>query len=113
MAMSDTTANIWELLADLCCAAKQNPVKDKVWEHRVDDAWWLCVNGFQEAQEVLTPSGVRQKVSPFSCYVEFNGWPAGVFDLTAGTFADGVIANCGSFINAVRDKTKILIEAHR
>jgi len=32
-------------------------------------------------------------VPPFNCYVEFNGWPAGVFNPFGGIIAAGELAN--------------------
>jgi hypothetical protein len=73
------------------------------WEYRVDENWVIAVNGHRDERQ--TKAGVR--VMPFSCYVEFNGWPAGVIDPTGGIIAAGGLANETTFIAAL----KVALEA--
>lgn len=67
------------------------------WEHKVDERWWLSANGHRVP--VTNSRGV--KVQPFHVYVEFNGWPAGVFSPYGGEFAAGSTANEATFIAAL------------
>jgi len=68
------------------------------WEHRVDDAWSISLNGHREP--TLNSQGIE--VPPFSVYVEFNGLPAGVFNAFGGTIAAGAVANERTFIAALK-----------
>ena len=40
---------------------------------------------------------------PFTIYVEYNGWPAGVVDAGGGVIAAGAAANEDAFIAACRE----------
>lgn len=64
------------------------------WESQVDAQWWLAINGHAEATRT-TKGG--EPIPPFSCYVEFNGWPAGLLDPYGGAIAAGDVANADSF----------------
>jgi hypothetical protein len=79
---------------------------DGCWTHRVDDQWWVAVNGHSTEQPAVSPDGasghVPVNVPPYGCYVEFNGWGAGFFDPFGGTFAAGSAANEDTFIEAVK-----------
>lgn len=68
------------------------------WEHAIDERWRVAVNAHPEERE--TERGA--KVPPLSMYVEFNGWPAGVFTAGGGWVAAGSVANEAAFIEAVR-----------
>jgi hypothetical protein len=68
------------------------------WEIQVDSAWWLAVNGHRET----TKCSKGTEVLPFHAYVEFNGWPAGIFNPYGGTMAAGTVANEDAFIAAVK-----------
>lgn len=41
-------------------------------------------------------------VEPFHCYIEFNGWPAGVVAPWGGVIAAGDVANEAAFLAAVK-----------
>lgn len=70
----------------------------RCWEHQVDERWWFAINPNREPVEC----GHGVKVLPFNIYVEFNGWPAGVFTLDGdGEFAAGEAANEDAFIAAL------------
>lgn len=68
------------------------------WETSVGPQWWLCVNG--HGHPVRCTRGVD--VPPYSAYVEFNGWPAGMFNPRGGEFVAGAAANESAFIEALR-----------
>lgn len=94
---------IFCLLADLCKKRGEAPIKGKVWSVKLDENWWFCVNGFDTPQRVQCEgSGCEQTVEPFTCFVEFNGWPAGHFDPAGGQFAAGSLANEATFRAAIR-----------
>jgi hypothetical protein len=68
------------------------------WEHQIDDQWWLALNG----KKTPTKCSHGAEVPPFHFYVEFNGWPAGIFSIRGdGEFAAGSAANEDMFIAAV------------
>lgn len=67
------------------------------WEHDVDGTWWIAVNGRREPLACSRGPVVQ----PFHAYVEFNGWPAGVFNPSGGEFVAGAAGNESAFIEAV------------
>jgi hypothetical protein len=68
------------------------------WEVKVDARWWLACNGHKEP--LVCSRGVT--VQPFTFYVEYNGWPAGVFYVDGeGQFAAGNGANVETFVAAL------------
>lgn len=75
---------------------------EECWEQQVDENWWIAVNGHKEVVECSR--GIR--VQPFTCYVEFNGWPAGIIHAYGGVLAAGDAANEDTFVAALREKTK-------
>lgn len=80
--------------------APLNKVKD-CWECRIDKHWWIAVNGHKET--VKTSKGIE--IPAFNCYVEFNGFPAGIFSpINGGFLAAGELANEDTFIKAIEDK---------
>ena len=66
-------------------------------EMEVDEHWWIAVNG--HAEMVACSNG--PEVPPYSAYVEFNGWPAGIFNRAGGQFVAGSLANEDAFIAAM------------
>jgi hypothetical protein len=75
------------------------------WEYEIDKHWWVAVNGHTEPVKALSPTDVKYDrpgtdVPPFTAYVEFNGWPAGLIDPTGGVLAAGAAANEATFIEA-------------
>ena len=71
--------------------------RDGVWVRRLDDDWLIAVNGHLEPREY---EGVA--VPPFTCYVEYNGWPAGMLTPFDGALAAGESANLDTFATALR-----------
>lgn len=67
------------------------------WERKIDDQWWIAVNGHRDA--IKNSRGGT--VPPFNCIVEFNGWPAGMFDPYGGIIAVGDAANEEAFAAAL------------
>jgi hypothetical protein len=66
------------------------------WEVQIGK-WWFALNG--HAEKVTCSHDVT--VDPLCCYVEYNGWPAGLFNAFGGAIAYGEAANEQSFIEAV------------
>jgi len=92
-------------IADLALILQAQPMNQypNCWEYQVDEHWWIAVNGHKTTKK--TTGGID--VLPFNCYVEFNGWPAGVFDpVNGGLMAAGSQANENSFIQALENKIK-------
>lgn len=103
--MSDTP--IFILIAELAAAVGASPVRDKLWQYRVNEHWTLAVNGCQDEQEFIAlGSETRHKLDPYHAYVEFNGWPAGVFQPYGGSFAAGSAANETTFAAALKAATE-------
>lgn len=67
------------------------------WERQIG-RWWIAVNGHD--QPVKCSKGAA--VGAFECYVEYNGWPAGIFNPYGGVLAAGSCANEDVFLAAVR-----------
>ena len=73
---------------------------DGCWEYQIDERWWIALNAHD--QPVACSTGAE--VEPFSIYVEFNGWPAGIFSAQGGVIAAGEAANEEAFLAALRAK---------
>jgi hypothetical protein len=72
------------------------------WEHQVDEHWWVAVNGHDKP----TLCSTETSVPPFSIYVVFNGWPAGIIDAGGGCLAAGALANEETFLAAIQNAKK-------
>lgn len=89
------------LIADLAVSLGVENIKEKYpdcWEHQIDDYWWIAVNGHKEAKK----ASMGIEVLPFHCYVEFNGFPAGIFSPFGGSIVAGKLANEDTFIKAIQ-----------
>ena len=69
----------------------------KCW-HRIVGDWEIWVNRGKKPQkkEPGSPS-----IEPYSAYIEWKGWPAGIIDPYGGIIAAGEGANEDSFIAAI------------
>lgn len=72
--------------------------REGCWEHRIDDHWSISCNGHQET----TKNSQGVEVPPFSVYVEWCGWPAGIINPYGGAIAAGAAANEAAFVDALR-----------
>lgn len=72
------------------------------WERQVDAQWWIALNGHRAP--VFCSKGIE--VMPFTCYVEYNGWPAGFIDAGGGILAAAATANEDMFIAACQAAAK-------
>ncbi len=61
--------------------------------------WWWAVNGKDEPR---TPTGRTIEVPPYHCYLEWCGWPAGIFTPFGGEICAGSVANEDAFIAALQ-----------
>lgn len=86
-------------IADLGCLLGASPLNKQrgCWEYQIDEHWFIAVNGHKAPTK--TKGGVE--VEPYNCYVEFNGWPAGLFTPFGGAIAAGEAANEDAFIKAL------------
>lgn len=101
--MSEQLSTTFMAIADYAVATGQAPIKDKVWKVRLDDHWEFAVSGMKEPQIVrMEGSDTEHTLDPFHAYVEFNGWPAGVFSPYGGSFAAGEMANEQTFCEALK-----------
>lgn len=91
----------YAVLAELGIALGAAPLTQFAgcWECQIDEHWRVAVNGHQ-AQRHCSFSNVA--IDPFHCYIEFNGWPAGLMTPVGGTIAAGSAANEDTFITAIR-----------
>lgn len=98
--MSDNVCEAFARLCDMAIALGAAPMTKHagVWEHQVDKQWWVAFNGHTEKK--TTSKG--QEVDPYHCYVEYNGWPAGIFMPYGGFIAAGEGANETTFIAALQ-----------
>lgn len=87
------------LLADLARKDGASPLHKHpaCWERQIGQEWWIAVNGHND--KIKCSKGAE--VPPCNCYVEFNGWPAGLFDPFDGIIAAGPAANEESFAAAL------------
>lgn len=67
------------------------------WEYQIDARWWIAMNGHK--QDRLATTG--EVVKPFTVYIKYNGWPAGILDFGGGIIAAGEGANENTFIAAI------------
>jgi hypothetical protein len=90
---------LFTLLADLALKDGVAPINKlpACWERQVDEHWWIAVN----AQKEKVKCSKGAEIEPFHCYVEFNGFPAGVFTPFGGIIAAGSVANEETFAAAI------------
>ena len=67
------------------------------WERQIGKHWWVAINAHGEAKKCTKGA----EVEPINCYVEFNGWPAGVFTPFGGVIAAGDAANEETLTSAI------------
>lgn len=91
---------VFMLLADLGIKGDASPLHkfEHCWEKQIDERWWIAMNGHREPRKCSKGT----EVQPFNCYVEYNGWPAGILDPFGGILAAGECANEDTFIKALR-----------
>jgi hypothetical protein len=96
--------NAIALICDLHKADGVEPIGRMrgAWFRRIDNHWSIWVNGQMTAQ--AGGPGGDVSIPPGECYVEFNGWPAGIFSMLTGEgeLAAGELANYGSFCAALQ-----------
>lgn len=68
------------------------------WEFKIDEQWWIAVNGHREAMACSRGNDVP----PFSAYIVYMGWPAGIIAPNGGVIAAGDCANEDAFIDALQ-----------
>ena len=72
-----------------------------LWEVQIDEHWWIALNPHDEKLKCSHGADV----SFGHCYIEWNGWPAGMITPYDGIIAAGALANEDSFIAAVKAAT--------
>ena len=70
---------------------------DSIYRRQVGESWRVVFNG---SESKVTPEDAAE-LDPFHIYVEFNGFPAGVFGPFDGVIAAGTAANEDAFIAAI------------
>ena len=96
-------ANVAEVFLGLALLAEHDGVGSinqlpGCWQ-REFEPWTIWLNGHEQPRK----GGPRDdiEVPPYHCYIEFNGWPAGLVTPRGGTIAAGSAANEDSFIAAI------------
>ena len=96
-----TMVEVFVEIAKLCESMKL-PSLNKFpdcWECELDKRWTIIVNGHREPK-----MWHDIEIAPFHCYVEYNGWPAGIFSPRGGSIAAGSEANEDKLIKAIQLK---------
>lgn len=97
----DEVCEAFAVMAQLGNTVGAGPLSkhEACWEFQIDEQWKIAVNGHKEAKVC---SLTTQPIEPFNCYVEYNGWPAGIIDPRGGILAAGSDANENTFIDAMK-----------
>lgn len=67
------------------------------WYHRLDENWEFAVNGHNEPRKWQDI-----EIGPFTAYLQWNGFPAGLIGLGGGTMAAGSAANEDALCEALK-----------
>ena len=59
---------------------------DGAWEYRIDEQWYIAVNGHDHEVEVTVDGMMSIKLSPYHFCIWQYGWIVAVFTPTAGVF---------------------------
>jgi len=105
----------FSLLIDLGMKHKAGPLNkhENCWEHRIDDQWFVAMNGHPEHRMAKGPDGGMSDVTvpPYQAAIWFNGWLAGLIGPFDGILAAGEAANEDAFIDALKKSVALLEEA--
>ena len=98
-------SEVFDLIATIGLKEHADPLSKYLegWRYRVDEHWFIVVNGTKES---IKYGKSKIPIPPVNCWVEFNGWPAGLFDPFGGIMAAGSMANEDSFINALKRRIR-------
>ncbi len=105
--MEESSMNVSEAFAaiihfGLAMGMKDMGKRPGLWEQAVDEHWLIVLNPHKEV--LKSSQGIQV---PFGrCYIEFNGWPAGMIDPYGGVIAAGELANEAEFIAALKVATE-------
>lgn len=104
--MSEPTppiCNAYYLVAELGLALDAGPLTKHpaCWECQIDRLWRIAINGHNAPKRC---SFAEVPIEPYHCYIEFNGWPAGIMTPFGGTIAAGSVANEETFMQALRER---------
>lgn len=95
---------VFEKILSLTAALKVEGISalPGAWIHQVDEVWGIAINP-HDGPVSIPADGHKfgATVPPFSVFVWFNGWPAGIVDASGGVIAAGVSANEDTFCTAL------------
>lgn len=93
-------SEVFAKLADLAIALGITDINklEGCWEHNVDEHWFITINGHNKTIK----NSKDVEVPAYHCYVEFNGWPAGIFSPFGGAICAGKLANEDTFLDAIK-----------
>ena len=92
---------LYVLLAALAVKDGVAPLAENVagcWERAIDDKWWVAVNGTAMPLVCSTGAGVP----PYTTYVTWLGWPAGLIDPYGGMIVAHPNANEDQLTDALQ-----------
>lgn len=89
---TDQVTTAFYMVARLADKLGETPIKGKVWEHRIDDHWFIKINGHSKEM---------QEIPPYCMTIEYDGFPAGCISPFDGTMLAGEEINEDEFIDAV------------
>jgi hypothetical protein len=95
----------WVALCDRLEVTPINKQPGGYFARQVDEQWWLVLNAMRVPQQIRDESrggtGGNVEVPPFTLYVSYNGWPAGLLTPFGGILAAGEGANEDSLLAAL------------
>jgi len=74
--------------------------KHGCWERKVGNEWWIAVNPHEDIKRCSRGANVDSGY----CYVEYMGFPAGLFTPWGGSIAAGTVANEETFAKALEEE---------
>lgn len=106
--------SIMEGIIELTNADGLKTIKGMIWERKVDDKWYVAVNGKGEVGKVTPEGSMEIDLQPYYVAVWYNGWLAGLFHPAAGgMIAAGEGANEDTLIAALNAATKKTLAARK
>jgi hypothetical protein len=96
---TESVSAVFAGIVELAIAKGAQSIRDLpgCWEMQIDAEWWVAVNGHAET----TPCSHGAEVAPYTAYLEYNGWPAGIVNPKGGIVAAGEAANEGTLLRAL------------
>lgn len=97
-------SKIEQILAQICRITKAlgvDPLNQYpgVWEHKIDEQWFLAIN----PHDVKLPRRtIDEDVQPYHFIIDYNEWPFAMFNIYDGFMGNGLEANGGTLLAALK-----------